>query len=185
MADVTLYLIRHAHAGESQPGSPNDHLRPLSRKGQGQAETLARACARLEVRFHRLFSSPYTRAAETAAPLTKYTRGGRLELLSELTGNDYAGLLTALYRVLGDADTVVGLVGHEPYLGGLASPGTSRPRSPGARPAPGRGRAASERDRFGASTAAGRRRARRRGGEHPAASRRSRATRRSATRGRR
>ena len=121
MPFMTLYLIRHAHAGESQPDSPNDHLRPLSRKGQGQADTLARACARLEIRFHRLFSSPYTRAAETAAPLTKHTRGGRLELLGELTGDDYAGVLGALRRALGSADTVVGLVGHEPYLGGLTS----------------------------------------------------------------
>ena len=118
---MTLYLIRHAHAGEPQPDSPNDHLRPLSRKGQGQADTLARACARLEIRFHRLFSSPYTRAAETAAPLTQHTRGGRLELLGELTGDDYAGLLAALHRVLNNTDTVVGLVGHEPYLGGLTS----------------------------------------------------------------
>ncbi len=121
MAAMTLYLIRHAHAGESQPGDPNDHLRPLSRKGQGQAETLARACARLDIRFHRLFSSPYARAAETAAPLTRHTRGGRLELLSELTGDDYAGVLGALHRTLAKADTVVGLVGHEPYLGGLTS----------------------------------------------------------------
>lgn len=121
MADMTLYLIRHAHAGESQPENPHDHLRPLSRKGQGQAETLAHACARLGVRFHRLFSSPYTRAAETAAPLTKHVRGGRLELLTELTGDDHAGLLEALRRTLAKTDTVVGLVGHEPYLGGLAS----------------------------------------------------------------
>lgn len=121
MPGMTLYLVRHAHAGESQPDEPNDHLRPLSRKGQGQAETLARACARLGVRFHRLFSSPYTRAAETAAPLTEHVRGGRLELLTELTGDDYTGLLGALHGTLGKADTVVGLVGHEPYLSGLTS----------------------------------------------------------------
>ena len=121
MADMILYLIRHAHAGESQQGDPNDHLRPITRKGQGQADTLARACARLDIRFHRLFSSPYTRAAETAAPLTRHVRGGRLELLSELTGDDYAGLLAALHRALGNTDTVVGLVGHEPYLSGLTS----------------------------------------------------------------
>lgn len=118
---MTLYLVRHAHAGESQSDSPNDHLRPLSRKGQGQAETLARACAGLGIRFHRLFSSPYTRAAETAGPLTAQVRGGRLELLAELTGDDYAGLLDVLHRARGKTDTVVGLVGHEPYLGGLTS----------------------------------------------------------------
>ncbi len=118
---MTLYLVRHAHAGQSRPDDPNDHLRPLSRKGQRQAETLARACAALGRRFDRLFSSPYTRAAETAAPLIPHVRSGRRELLGELTGDDYTQLLAALTHTLKKGDTTVGLVGHEPYLGNLAS----------------------------------------------------------------
>ena len=118
---LTLYLVRHAHAGESRPDDPDDPLRPLSRKGQGQADTLAQACTFLGIRFHRLFSSPYTRAAETAAPLTRHLRGGRVELLSELSGDDYGGLLAALHATLKTSDTTVGLVGHEPYLSGLTS----------------------------------------------------------------
>lgn len=126
---MTLLLIRHAHAGQGDPADPDDHLRPLSRKGERQAEALDRACTVLGLRFHRLFASPYTRAAATAAPLTRHTRGGRLELLGELTGDDYAGLLAALRHTLGpddttddtNDDTIVGLVGHEPYLSGLTS----------------------------------------------------------------
>lgn len=118
---MTLYLIRHTHAGQSNPDDPDDPLRPLSRKGQGQAETLARALTVLGLRFDRLFSSPYTRAAETAAPLTPHVRSGRLELLAELTGDDYAQLLETLRRTLKRGDGTVGLVGHEPYLGGLVS----------------------------------------------------------------
>lgn len=118
---MTLYLIRHAHAGQSRPDDPNDHLRPLSRKGQQQAETLARTCAALGLRFDRLFSSPYTRAAETAAPLIPHVRSGRRELLSELTGDDYTQLLATLNHTLKKGDTTVCLVGHEPYLGDLTS----------------------------------------------------------------
>ena len=117
---MTLYLIRHAHAGQSNPDDPDDHLRPLSRKGQGQADTLARACPTLDLRFDRLFSSPYIRAAETAAPLIAHVRSGRLEPLTELTGDDYAQLWETLRRTLKRGDAI-GLVGHEPYLGGLVS----------------------------------------------------------------
>ncbi len=118
---MTLYLIRHAHAGEAHHDDPDDHLRPLSRKGQKQAETLAQALATLGIRFDRLFSSPYTRAAETAAPLTPHVRGGRCELLAELTGDDYPGVLDALRVSLKKSDKAAALVGHEPYLSGLTS----------------------------------------------------------------
>ncbi len=118
---MTLYLIRHTHAGQALPENPDDHLRPLSRKGQKQAETLSQALSNLDIRFHRLFSSPYTRAAETAAPLTPYVQGGRLELLGELTGDDYPGLLGVLHASLRKSDRAVALVGHEPYLSGLTS----------------------------------------------------------------
>ena len=117
---MTLYLIRHAHAGQAHHDDPDDHLRPLSRKGQKQAEALAQALAVLEVRCDRLFSSPYTRAAETAAPLTPYVRGRRLELLAELTKDDYSGLLKTLHANL-KSDETVALVGHEPYLSSLTS----------------------------------------------------------------
>jgi phosphohistidine phosphatase len=118
---VTLYLIRHAHAGQSNHDDPNDHLRPLSRKGQVQAARLERACILLGLRFNRLFSSPYTRAAETAAPLAKHVRGGRLEPLADLTGDDHARLLEVLQHTLKAGDATVGLVGHEPHLSGLTS----------------------------------------------------------------
>ena len=126
---MTFLHIRHAHAGHGDPANPDDHLRPLSRKGERQAEALNRACTVLGLRFHRLFASPYTRATATAEPLARHTRGGRLELLAELTGDDYAGLLAALRHTLGaddasddtDDDTIIGLVGHEPYLSGLTS----------------------------------------------------------------
>lgn len=113
--------MRHAHAGQGDPNDPNDHLRPLSAKGRAQAAALRGALAALEVRFDRLFSSPYTRAAETAAPLAPHAKGGRAEPLSALTHDDYPGLLGTLAATLGPSDRCVALVGHEPYLGELAA----------------------------------------------------------------
>jgi phosphohistidine phosphatase len=118
---LTLYLIRHAHAGQGDPSDPHDHQRPLSAKGRAQAAALGAALAGLEVRFDRLFSSPYTRAAETAAPLVAHTKGGRAEPLSALTHDDYPGLLSVLATTLGAGDRRVALVGHEPYLSELAA----------------------------------------------------------------
>lgn len=118
---MTLYLVRHAHAGQGDPNDPDDALRPLSRRGQQQSDRLARACGLLGVRFDRLFSSPYTRAAETAAPLQLHTQGGRLEALDALTRDDPAQLLDALQPMLIQGDSVLCLVGHEPHLSGLLS----------------------------------------------------------------
>lgn len=117
---VTLYLIRHAHAGQGNPDDPQDHLRPLSAKGRQQAEILAHTCTHLGVNFDRLFSSPYSRAVQTAEPLLQLT-GGALETLFELTSNAYDDLLTTLQGVLKPDDDTVALVGHEPFLSAFVS----------------------------------------------------------------
>lgn len=117
----TLYLIRHAHAGTRDPSDPNDHLRPLSGKGHAQADALERTFDALGVTLNRLFSSPYTRAAQTAAPLAPYAARGAAEFLSTLTYDDYPALLGALSTSLKAHDTRVALVGHEPYLSELAA----------------------------------------------------------------
>lgn len=118
---ITLYLIRHAHAGRSDPSDPNDHLRPLSAKGHGQARALARAFGVLELSLDRLFSSPYTRAAQSAQPLAPYAARGEVEPLETLTHDDYPALLGTLKETLQKRDTCVALVGHEPYLSELAA----------------------------------------------------------------
>lgn len=118
---MTLYLIRHAHAGAGNPADPDDHKRPLSLKGQEQAALLRRACKRLELRFDRLFSSPYTRARETAEALRSRVKNEQLETLDSLADNAYEDLLTALGQTLEPHDTHIALVGHEPYLSELAS----------------------------------------------------------------
>jgi broad specificity phosphatase PhoE len=64
---VTIYLARHAKAGDRSSWPGDDFLRPLSRRGQIQAERL------LEVFQHhhvdRILSSPYVRCLESVVPL--------------------------------------------------------------------------------------------------------------------
>lgn len=120
MNERTLYLIRHARAAERGPDFPDDRLRPLTPKGHAQAAALAHALSRLKWRFDRLFSSPYTRAWQTAEALQ--LRGkGRIDPLEALCADDYAELLARLEAALAPGDKRVALVGHEPFLGEVAS----------------------------------------------------------------
>ncbi len=144
---MTLYLIRHAQADARGPKYPDDSLRPLVAKGHKQAKALARAFHVLGVRLDRLFSSPYTRALETAQPLGEQLEV-KVETLAELTSSRYPQLLGRLVDKGVDkgvdnlmhegasepvdkgvdnsrsstADGAhVALVGHEPYLSELTS----------------------------------------------------------------
>jgi 8-oxo-dGTP diphosphatase len=64
---VTLYLVRHAKAGDRRAWTHDDRLRPLSRRGQRQAEGLVAQFA--DVPVDRVLSSPYVRCMETVVPL--------------------------------------------------------------------------------------------------------------------
>ena len=62
-----LYLVRHAKAGGRQEWRGDDRLRPLSKEGRRQADSLARRLARLTT--GDLLSSPYLRCVQTVEPL--------------------------------------------------------------------------------------------------------------------
>jgi len=116
---MTLTLIRHAHAG-GYGAYPDDRLRPLTDKGHKQAQALEKALRVLGVSFDRLVSSPYTRAAETAQAL-RSRAAQDVEMLDDLTGDDYPQLLKNLRPRLNGEDEHVALVGHEPYLSELSA----------------------------------------------------------------
>lgn len=70
---MLIHLIRHAHAG-SRKGWPGDEdHRPLSERGQAQAEAIAEALANAGI--DRLWSSRFVRCVQTLEPL-----GQRLQL---------------------------------------------------------------------------------------------------------
>ena len=135
---MTLLLIRHAKAGKRGPNYPDDGLRPLTKEGRAQARKLAKLFKVLGIEFDCLFSSPYTRALETAEPLKARLQKGRIETLRSLTSDLYPQLLVDIATKSGDNgvkrsensgkaknitgdNSTVALIGHEPYLGEFAS----------------------------------------------------------------
>lgn len=96
---MTLYLIRHAHAGSRHNWDGPDEQRPLSDKGQAQAERIAQQFA--DVGVKRIISSPAVRCEQTVEPLAERlgirvesddslmegtSTGPALKLLHELAG---------------------------------------------------------------------------------------------------
>jgi 8-oxo-dGTP diphosphatase len=61
------YLVRHAKAGDRERWKERDELRPLTKKGRRQAETLVKLFQGLDVA--RVISSPYVRCMQTVRPL--------------------------------------------------------------------------------------------------------------------
>jgi len=68
-AQVTVFLIRHAHAGERGEWSSDDRLRPLSRLGFIHAEHIAQRLGDSPITVVR--SSPAIRCLQTVAPLAR------------------------------------------------------------------------------------------------------------------
>lgn len=62
-----LYVVRHADAGSRGRHDLPDDCRPLSERGQRQAEALAEQLA--DVGIKRLVASPFLRCVQTLAPL--------------------------------------------------------------------------------------------------------------------
>ena len=113
---TTLYLLRHAHAGDPDAWAGDDDLRPLSEKGRRQASRLGGVLSRWSEAPDLLISSPRVRARETA------------ELVAEALGAEVAED-PRLARPLDAhvAAEIVGahgaarpcLVGHDPDLSSL------------------------------------------------------------------
>jgi len=78
---VTIYLLRHAKAGERGVWEGDDHLRPLSGRGHLQARGLLQVLE--DAQFDRLLSSPFVRCMETVVPLSG-ERGVAIEPIETL-----------------------------------------------------------------------------------------------------
>ena len=116
---VQLHLLRHAHAGDPSGWSGPDDVRPLSAKGEEQAERLGRFLAGVGFRPDVIVSSPKLRAARTAEIV-----GKALELgirLDERLGQPMD--LVAIEAILFDLDEPLRpvLVGHDPDFSDLAA----------------------------------------------------------------
>lgn len=112
---MELFVVRHAIAVPAGEGLTDD-ARPLSEDGRARFVRCVRGMRRLGFRFDRLVHSPLLRAVQTAEELTPLLTGESM-VHAGLAGPPTPELVAEL-RGAGER---LALVGHEPWLGELAS----------------------------------------------------------------
>ncbi len=119
---MLLLLVRHARAGDQDPDRwPDDRLRPLTNVGREIHAQLSRALARLECAPDAVLTSPWVRAVQTAELMVEEMEIEREAIRCEALATDVdIAAIAGQVASLGNAQTVA-LVGHEPWLGQLAS----------------------------------------------------------------
>lgn len=114
----SVLIMRH---GEAAPGFP-DHARPLTPRGEREAETMARWLASRieqgELARPTLYASPYLRAQQTAQRISD-ALGAPLNTLPFITPEDPPGDVSE-WLLNHPFDTPIMLVSHMPLVGDLA-----------------------------------------------------------------
>jgi len=101
---VTIYLVRHAHAGKRSEWKGDDGERPLSDRGRDQATGLVVELGDRPI--NRVVSSPSLRCRQTVAPLAGH-RGVELEICEPLDEGTANGDALALVRSLAGEEAVL------------------------------------------------------------------------------
>ena len=117
---LSLFLLRHADAGDPAAWIGDDAARPLSKKGRKQARVLGAHLDDLHLGIDAILTSPRVRAADTARIVgkaigVKPKRDDRLD-----AGFDPGGLRELLGGLDASTSSVV-LVGHDPDFSTIAS----------------------------------------------------------------
>lgn len=118
---MLILLIRHADAGDHDPALwPDDTLRPLTDKGRKRHRRIARRLRRRDLTPTLLLASPWLRAWQTALLTAEVARGPAPVACPALAAPPN---VDAIARAAGPQppDAIVAVVGHEPWLGQLAS----------------------------------------------------------------
>ena len=111
---IELHLLRHAHAGDPLAWDGPDERRPLSDKGDKQADRLGRFLAGVGFAADTVITSPKVRAAQTAEIVARHLHLP-VVLDARLAGGFDFGMVEAILRDAGDPVRPV-LVGHDPDL---------------------------------------------------------------------
>jgi phosphohistidine phosphatase len=119
---MILLLVRHADAPQRDPASyPDDTQRPLTGKGMKIQAKVSRRLRKRGIRPDVILSSPWVRAWQSGMILAEGTRsaGAPVECAALASEPD----LEALQAAVGprQPEETVALVGHEPWIGELAS----------------------------------------------------------------
>jgi phosphohistidine phosphatase len=117
---LLVYLVRHAFASHADPAQwPDDSERPLTEDGARRFRSAARGLSRIVSEVDVVLSSGFARAWQTAELLHDEAGWPAPENCPALEAGRPA---SAALPILRDRDErSVALVGHEPYLSGLAS----------------------------------------------------------------
>jgi phosphohistidine phosphatase len=110
-AELELYLLRHAHAGDSSKWDGLDSERPLSQKGRRQAERLGAFLADRGFAPDAIVTSPKLRARQTAE-LVADAIGIAVHVDDRLAGSLDPEMVGAITEHVGGTSIV--LVGHDP-----------------------------------------------------------------------
>lgn len=119
---MLLLLIRHAHAGDSDPAEwPDDRDRPLTDRGRKTHRRVSRLLDKLGLRPTHVLASPWLRAAQTAQILVDTMGLEHPPVPCEALAADPD--LSRLADYAGDpgSDGVVAMVGHSPWMEELAA----------------------------------------------------------------
>jgi phosphohistidine phosphatase len=116
---IELHFLRHAHAGDPESWERPDAERPLSEKGEKQAERLGKFLAGIGFKPDAIITSPKLRAARTAEIVAGHL-GVAVTADERLGGAFEIAELEAVLRDAGDPARPV-VVGHDPDFSELAA----------------------------------------------------------------
>ena len=116
---LELYLLRHAHAGDPGAWDGPDERRPLSDKGEKQADRLGRFLAGIGFQADAIITSPKVRAAHTAR-IVAHALGLPVREDDRLGGDVELETLESIVRDAGDPARVM-VVGHDPDFSDLVA----------------------------------------------------------------
>jgi phosphohistidine phosphatase SixA len=111
---MSILLLRHAWAGDSEKWEGDDRVRPVDERGRKQSEGLVDALAGFAI--DRIVSSPYVRCTQTVEPLAE-ARGLEIELDDRLGADQLEDVPDVLEELAGQ-NAVVCTHGELPWLGG-------------------------------------------------------------------
>ena len=112
---MQLFVIRHAAAEGTEPG-PAGAARELTEAGKAKLRRAVRGLRALDIRFDRVLTSPWKRAAQTARLLEPVA--SEPAIATDLLAQSPRPELLALIAERAEPTAVVG---HEPWLGELVA----------------------------------------------------------------
>ena len=121
MAEISLYLVRHAIAEDRGDEWPDDAKRPVTSEGAAKMRRAIAGLRALDIKLDLVLTSPLTRAMETAELLVSGLKPAPvLRPLPTLTPGTAPAKVAE--SIVAEKDVrAIAVVGHEPGLGELAA----------------------------------------------------------------